>query len=435
MMQRVRFVTLPTLAPRSFLALLLILTLALRLAAVLSLRDITQFHGEEMGQDAYHYDALARSLLAGEGYVLQAQPTAFRAPGFPGWLALVYGLSGSSYAAAYLSMIVLGLIAVWATYRAGVELGGETLGRLAGLCLALYPPHVYTTTIFASENLFVTLLALTTWLGVRALRSTQLLSYAAFGAVLGLAVLTRPFVILALPLLALVVVLRERSWAGWRAAALLCLATAALVAPWTVRNTISMQHPVVLTTSGGPTFWGGNNDRVLNEARFAGGWVASDQLPGWQILKDTDSEVQRDALQWQWGKNWVRAHLADMPGIVGARALRFLLPDRDSDNANYVRLQWLGYTPFLALVLWALLRRFTRAPLDSRWWIADSLMLACIATAFVFWGAPRFRDGNAPILMLYAATALLPWVSGTTTSGAPGASKRASKRADSSPTR
>lgn len=33
----------------------------------------------------------------------------------------------------------------------------------------------------------------------------------------------------------------------------------------------------------------------------------------------------------------------------------------------------------------------------------DLFLLASVVTAVLFWGGPRFRDGNAPLLMVYAA--------------------------------
>jgi 4-amino-4-deoxy-L-arabinose transferase-like glycosyltransferase len=381
--------------PRHFGWSLLLFALCVRMLAVWTLRDPAQFHGFEMGQDGYHYDELARSLLAGEGYELSGEPSAFRAPGFPLFLALVYGLSAKSYLAVYLSLCMLGALTVHCTWRVGSMLAGERAGRLAGLLMALYPPHVYMATIFASENLFTALLAV--FLLLVAQRRAP-----AAGVCLGALILTRPFALLALPLLLLA------CWRGGerRLGVWLVAGTLVCLLPWTVRNQIALDQPVLLTTSGGPTFWGSYNDRVLLEELHQGGWVGSDQLPGWTQVQAASGELERDRLQWQWGREWLSEHMGQLPQLLWWRLCRFCLPDRDSQNSRYVQLQLFGTTPFLLLVAAGIVWRLRQGPRDVRWWMADSLMLACLATALIFWGAPRFRDGNAPILMLYAALPL-----------------------------
>src|SRR5262249_18291905 len=44
-----------------------------------------------------------------------------------------------------------------------------------------------------------------------------------------------------------------------------------------------------------------------------------------------------------------------------------------------------------------------RAGRTAGWLAVHGCLLATLVTALVFWGSPRFRDANAPLLMLYAA--------------------------------
>jgi hypothetical protein len=173
---------------------------------------------------------------------------------------------------------------------------------------------------------------------------------------------------------------------------------------------------------------------VLEEERFHGGWVAADQLPDWERLRAVPSELERNRLQMQWGREWLHAHWQDLPRMLWWRFARFWMPDRDSENRSYVLLQWAGTTPFLILIGVGIVWRMRQRPYGRQWWLADSLMLACLATGLMFWGAPRFRDGNAPILMLYAAlplAALFRRFSPPDSDGEPGASSSASTRAGS----
>jgi 4-amino-4-deoxy-L-arabinose transferase-like glycosyltransferase len=88
------------------------------------------------------------------------EPTAFRAPGFPLVLALLYWYSYSNYLLAYLLFCLLGAATAVATYCLARELLPESLARVSGFLLAVYFGHVYFATIFLSEGLFALCVAL-----------------------------------------------------------------------------------------------------------------------------------------------------------------------------------------------------------------------------------------------------------------------------------
>jgi 4-amino-4-deoxy-L-arabinose transferase-like glycosyltransferase len=91
------------------------------------------------------------------------QPTAFRAPGFPLVLALLYWFSYSNSLLAYLLFCVIGAATSMATYRLARELLPESLARVSACLLALYFGHIYATTLFLSEGLFALSVALGLW--------------------------------------------------------------------------------------------------------------------------------------------------------------------------------------------------------------------------------------------------------------------------------
>src|SRR5262249_60480337 len=105
------------------------------------------------------------------------------------------------------------------------------------------------------------------------------LTYVGAGLLLGAAALTRPFALLAVPFFALVLLAHLR-WRGLLAGVVLGLTTAAVVVPWTYRNYHVHHRFVPVATNGGSTFYGGNNDRVVNERRLFGSWVSTTELPG-----------------------------------------------------------------------------------------------------------------------------------------------------------
>ncbi|HMP73913.1 MAG TPA: glycosyltransferase family 39 protein [Kiritimatiellia bacterium] len=75
-------------------------------------------------------------------------PFTYYPPAQTWWYGLWFTLFGSSFVVAQLSQIPLSLGVIWLTYRIGRDLGGEGVGRVAGLAVAWYPSfllYVLTT--------------------------------------------------------------------------------------------------------------------------------------------------------------------------------------------------------------------------------------------------------------------------------------------------
>ena len=219
--------------------------------------------------DMFQYDMLARSILSGNGYRWYAQPdlellrheypefkftdfdvvmkdydargiaTTFRAPGYPAFLALVYGLTGLQWRifAARFANAVLGATLAPMSYVLTRRLFPEKEGaaRFAGAALAIYPLLVIFPLAIATENLFIplTLAGLLTLL--RAAQSGRGRDYLLAGAILGAAALTRSVIFLFAGLAVFWIWFAARHRRG---ALLYLLALLVLVVPWSVRNSL-----------------------------------------------------------------------------------------------------------------------------------------------------------------------------------------------------
>jgi hypothetical protein len=160
----VRLVTGPT---RPLVAVLL-LAAAIRLAGLqqesFTMDEVTELH-------------LARGTVA---------EITRQADGFPplyslllkGWI----GLWRSADAARGLSAL-LGVLAVWAMYRIGMEAGGRPTALAAGLLLAVSPVHVWISQEARAYPLTFLLAALAVWRFTRALRTDARRDWLAYGAV------------------------------------------------------------------------------------------------------------------------------------------------------------------------------------------------------------------------------------------------------------
>jgi 4-amino-4-deoxy-L-arabinose transferase-like glycosyltransferase len=404
-----------------FLLVLFLAAFTVRLAAVAALRNVHHGPTGSMGADGIEYDALASRVAQGQGYgYTPGHPTSFRAPGFPFLLAGVFAAEGGRprYVPVYLLFCAIGAAACVLTCLATEELGGQKLGRIAGALSVVYLPHIYYATEFDTENLFVFCLALALWPFLRHLRTGSAWSLGIAGLALGYAVLVRPFALLLVPVF--LAVLAWHIWSARRKAPmrlamplLLAAAVAAPVLPWTLRNYRAHHHFVAVATNGGSTFYGANNDRVLHEHYYLGGWLSTVHLPGRNLIDAAPDEYTHDQIEWRLGKQWVRGHLASMPLLCVYKFVRLWLPDVASANKKYVAMQLVGYTPFLLLYLLAAVQfARNRAYWNQRWALIHGVLLATVLMALIFWGSPRFRDANMPVLMAYAAagvSALAGW--------------------------
>lgn len=194
--------------------------------------------------DAAQYDFLATNLARGDGFVdrfpqLEIHPTAFRPPGYPALLGLVYKVLWPSPGIGRGLNIVIGVAVVAALTLLVRRHLGRRAALAAGVTAAVLPNFIANDTYILTEPLSLLLL-----LGLMAAVLEDRWAWA--GVATGLLVLTRPSAQYLVILLALYLAWRI----GWRRAALFTLVAAAIVAPWILRNWAQLGSPVLVTSNG-----------------------------------------------------------------------------------------------------------------------------------------------------------------------------------------
>lgn len=188
--------------------------------------------------DAATYDRLATGLLEHRTFTLSAsppfEPTMYRPPGYPAFMAAVYFVFGHHYAA--IKLVQMALSAVTALVLARVCQKHEPgTGRWVLALYALCPFDAVYSIALLSENLCGTLLALSlaAWVSLEGNRR-----FLVAGLLLGGATLVRDIYIALVPFMA-------AAWflfgvGSWRRrlaqGAMFALCAALVIAPWTARN-------------------------------------------------------------------------------------------------------------------------------------------------------------------------------------------------------
>ncbi len=226
-----------------------VIALVVRLAAVVAASGWDQPPSDK----TLRYDAIAASLLDGEGFALGGGPTAGTEPLYPLLLAALYGLFGASATLIRVVLALLDAIQCGLWVMIAHDCLGERSGWMTGGLMALCPYFVYLVVAAGSDTLFLTLLAVFVLLLVRTLRSSSTAGWAVAGAVLGAATLCRA-ASLALPVFLVPFVLAAR-WPdvarAARGAALLLVAFLATLTPWTIRNAVVFHRFIPVQSLGG----------------------------------------------------------------------------------------------------------------------------------------------------------------------------------------
>ncbi len=217
----------------------------------------------ELSGDAAFYHTYGHALSLGWGYVeVDGSPGIRWMPGWPATLAALYTLFGVTPVAGMIWNALLGAATAALVAGLGVHWFGRVAGRAAGWITALWPGLVYFCATLFTETTFAFLLTATLWLLAKAAaeppRRTRFAVAAGVG--LGLCAMVKAEPLALVPALLVFV---WRVCPAWpervRTAAALCVAAAAVVAPWSVRNYLVFDRFIPTSANGGAVVWLGNH--------------------------------------------------------------------------------------------------------------------------------------------------------------------------------
>lgn len=356
--------------------------------------------------DQLDYELFAHQMSRGLGYTNERnQVTALRAPGTSLMLTSVYWMFGHSYTVGRVWFCLLSALTCLVVGLIGWRCFGAAVGLTASACLAVYPGHFYYSMHFLSETPFCLWLALAVWLTIRAVQSPSMGAHVVAGICWGLSVLTRPHILLALPIVVMIPLLVS---VARRPKHLMALATqvcvvVAVVSPWVIRNAVVMGKPTIATISG-IGFWGSNNEMTLNDPEYRGRWVKHSVLSR-ELRHLPPDELGRDAMAWRYGIEFVQRHPGEMLQLCAMKLVRFISPFPKTDNKIVqwmFGLSWIAVAPLVVLGLGVSWRQRRQES-----WVLVLPILATMFSVVIFYGSVRFRDSCAPVFIPLAAYGLV----------------------------
>ncbi len=409
----------------------LALAFAVRLAAVLWLSETVPF------SDYRYYHMAGEKIAENWGFFFDSSQVEYYGrfgwwpPLYPFTIGAVYSLFGVDHRLIVFGQVLLGTLVCWWVYRLGRRFGGEKLGLVAALLVAVNPTFVFATNLLASENLFVLWLALGLLWATRrpASRRTRIVT----GVLFGLGALTRaigllvPFVVAAWWLAR-----GETRRTGFVHAATLLVTCFAVIAPWTLRNAVVVGSPAIVCFGGGLNFYFGHNDVGIGYRDLASTPMA--QLTTQASIDRTGYELgMRHIAAKPWGfvtrAGRKIVALFDSPGYATHSNSAIMLPDgwrtdpatrriaedmRERQRRKnrlldglFTRLAEIHSYAILVLAVLGTILAWRQLTPELRLmvWLSSAWMGAHV----LFWAQPRFRYPMELFLILLAAFALVSW--------------------------
>jgi 4-amino-4-deoxy-L-arabinose transferase-like glycosyltransferase len=314
------------------LAAIVVLGLALRVESALEPLDVRP------GTDSAVYASVAEQLYEHQRFALPGSASPYDwSPGAPLFYAAVYYATGGVHPGAVrLVVALLGAVTIVLVYLIGRRLGGPVAGLVAAGLLAIYPVTIFFTGKLMSEPLATLTLAGAVlsffWAGDR---GRHWLAWALPGFLLGLTAFARPEYLAFVVVFGLLALIRGRL----RGAAILVVAFALTIAPWTVHVSSVEGRFVPISTGGGKalfigTYLPGNGLHLDVKRELLRRFEGRENVPASELSRISMTpllnrvaskypDLERDAALQKIGRENAERYLTEQPldfaGMVGGK--------------------------------------------------------------------------------------------------------------------
>ncbi len=365
-------------------------------------------------------------MASGSGHVYHRSGFVYVAYSPPIWsyvLALLLKLPGSTGTGIQVlqSILCFASSITYATLARRIS-GNPTVGLFTGLVVALQPSLLFYSVVKSDPlPLNVLLLGLIAQGGADLILKPHPGGAAAFGVLLAAGVLSRGTPIVALPVVAVWLVVRWRRQAA--IPLMVMVTTLALgVAPWLIRNERLLGRALITTTAG-ENFWRGNHEGASGGVLDENGGQITTLLPSNEALPSTIRSVLRSGTELDRQDifmNEALSFIREKPGLASSlflRKMRTFWWKIESDASDYSPFASLAYEVIyrmeLALALlggFVLLRsprEATPAPDRTAAGFALAVMIAISVLQSGFYVQGRHRFLIEPLLLMFTACGIL----------------------------
>ena len=353
-----------------------------------------------LGGDEISYDSLAKRILTRQGFTSEAgEPTAWRTPGFPLLLGLIYRATDNDpgLARAVLAMLtgLTSLGVFWLCFALTKDvsiaflsgLGWESLlmtNRLAGALIG--------------ESSAALIIVCGLILVVASSRRDSIILAGAAGLLLGFAALVRAYLIF-VPLGPFIWLSLEKKRRG---AAVFLLSFSVVAAGWMTRNLVTL-GAFTLSTEGSQVMWCGNN--AWARGSWPGEWIKEDSeqrkyLRAKYPEYDGAGEVAKSRIHAREAIYELIHHPAHFLSLAPRKIAIFFSPFSTWGN-DWVYLALLPFVLIGAVHLWR------SQNMRRGLWLTAAPVACVMAVCLLTFGDPRFRHPVDPMIAIMAGAGIV----------------------------
>jgi 4-amino-4-deoxy-L-arabinose transferase-like glycosyltransferase len=372
--------------------------------------------GDRGFDDRQYFHDTANNLAAGRGFISPfvfefygtVTPSAGHPPLWPAVLSVPAFFGLGSWTAEQFITAIFGAAAVGAVGYLGRRVGGDRVGLIAAGLAAISPLLIARDGSLMSESLYGFLVILALLATYRVVDKPVPRSAAILGVLIGLAALTRGEALLLVPLLGFAIWLRAKPKRVSRLRLLVVMVVAAVLtlAPWTIRNFLAFDEPVLISLNEASVLAGANCNKTYNGPQ-TGTW----DITCLAAANPNLTEPEQHAIWRKQGLDYLGDHVGDLPRVIFYRVIRtwdLYEPSAQArgDGRDYnvaVIGTWTYLLVLLPLGMWGALRMYRRRkPLLI---LLSPFILATVSAAMT-WGLTRLRHPADLTLLVFDAVAL-----------------------------
>ena len=297
------------------------LALALRLTAGLAWGGLTN-------PALFEPDTIARSLLAGDGFVFVWHGGvvyhSFLAPLYPSICAAMYWIGGGSVVPLMMLQITVSSFTAALMAHIGARLFSRRAALAVGVLTAVHPGLIFNATSNVHELTFDALaFAAIFWAWIRLREQLTWRRAAWVGIIGGLSLLERPTTV--------VFLVAGSIWLWWKAAhidrratihriGLAAVCAGLVITPWTIRNASLQDRFVFIRSTDWEVFWRGNNPQATGHSYTPSGQTVLSTLPA-EAMTELQS-LPDENQQGDWFRDRAFEYILEQPGTFAAMTLK-----------------------------------------------------------------------------------------------------------------
>lgn len=354
--------------------------------------------------DTKRYEEVALSLISGGGFsTAQGEPAIQDGPIYSLFLAAIFSLFGHSLLAVRFIQGVVDSFTCLIIYLIALQMNqGKRVAILASAIAAIYPELVASCAFVLTETLFTFLLSVSIFLLLRAMSKESKVWIIISGLCFGIAALCRATAFFIPPFLLFSFLFFPNRKRNVSLIAILTIATALTVAPWTIRNSLVFDRFLPVSIGLGGNLWIGSylpwngdyNYKDLSDKK---------EIEAELHLIDADQRLKEEAIRNIKGNPFGYLTLC----VKKFGRFWLLVPGSKEVLKGKSLIKGLLYTiHFLTLFLFMLGLIFL-----SRNWTVPALSPLLMIFYFTFihvilFAIPRYRIPITPFILVFAAAGL-----------------------------